>query len=84
MYPALAVASGLPRPSPRRVVMDDRTQQLAGFTRHLPVTLRADGRAESAATGNSGDFIGLLKSDGFVTLPPRGDEAVAFPFTPWL
>ncbi len=83
LLPALTVASGLPRPSPRRVVMDDRTQQLPDFTRHLPVTLRADGRAESAATGNSGDFIGLLKSDGFVTLPPRGSFDVAFPFTPW-
>jgi molybdopterin molybdotransferase len=84
LLPALVVASGLQRPLPRHVVMDDRTQHLAGFTRHLPVTLRADGRAESAATGNSGDFIGLLKSDGFVTLPPRGSLDVAFPFTPWL
>jgi hypothetical protein len=67
--------------------MDDRAMQLPGFTRHLPVTLRADGRAEPAATGNSGDFIGLLTSDGFITLPPRGEMnaiSVAFPFTPWL
>ena len=87
VLPALAVASGLPRPSLRRVVMDDRAMQLSGFTRHLPVTLRADGRAEPAATGNSGDFIGLLNSDGFVTLPPRGEVnaiSAAFPFTPWL
>lgn len=82
--PALGAASGLPRPAPRRVVMDDRTMQLPDFTRHLPVNLRSDGRAEPAATGNSGDFIGLLKSDGFVTLPPRGLPDVAFPFTPWL
>jgi molybdopterin molybdotransferase len=84
IIPALAVASGLSRPSPRLVVMDDHTQQLPEFTRHLPVTLRADGRAEPAATGNSGDFIGLLKSDGYITLPPRGLPAAAFPFTPWL
>lgn len=87
VFPALAVASGLSRPSARRVVMEDRTAQLSGFTRHLPVALRADGRAEPAATGNSGDFIGLLNSDGFVTLPPRGDVtaiSAAFPFTPWL
>jgi molybdopterin molybdotransferase len=84
VIPALAVASGLPRPTPRLVVMDDRTMQLENFTRHLPVTLRADGRAEPAATGNSGDFIGLLRSDGFITLPPRGFPAAAFPFTPWL
>ncbi|NQX01583.1 molybdopterin molybdotransferase MoeA [bacterium] len=84
LLPALTAASGLTPPSPRRIVMDDRTQQLPDFTRHLPVTLRADGRAEPAATGNSGDFIGLLNSDGFLTLPPRGSSAAAFPFTPWL
>ena len=84
VLPALAVASGLPRPSPRRVVMEDRTTRLPEFTRHLPVTLLADGRAEPAATGNSGDFIGLLNSDGFITLPPRGLPDTAFPFTPWL
>ncbi len=84
VLPALAVASGLPSPVPRLVVMEDRSMRLENFTRHLPVTLRADGRAEAAATGNSGDFIGLLRSDGFLTLPPRGFPAAAFPFTPWL
>lgn len=87
VMPALAVASGLLHKSARRVVMDGRAQQLPGFTRHLPVTLRADGRAEPAVTGNSGDFIGLLSSDGFITLSPRGEMSVistAFPFTPWL
>ncbi|MEY3897082.1 MAG: hypothetical protein RLZZ214_2603, partial [Verrucomicrobiota bacterium] len=84
LLPALAVATGLTPPIARRIVMDDRTVQLPDFTRHLPVTLRADGRAEPAATGNSGDFIGLLNSDGFLTLPPRGSSAAAFPFTPWL
>ncbi len=87
VFPALTVASGLPRLAVRRVVMADRAMQLPNFTRHLPVTLRADGRAEPAATGNSGDFIGLLNSDGFVTLPPQGGVhaiSTAFPFTPWL
>ena len=84
VLPALAIASGLPLPALRRVVMEDRAAALPDYTRHLPVTLRADGRAEAAAVGNSGDFIGLLKSDGFITLPPRGSEMVAFPFTPWL
>jgi molybdopterin molybdotransferase len=86
VLPALAVAQGLsPRPA-RQVILEDRGAQLPGMTRHLPVRLRADGRAEAAATGNSGDFIGLLKSDGFLTLPPRADGApvsAAFPFTPW-
>jgi molybdopterin molybdotransferase len=83
VFPALDNAAGLRRQEKRRVVMDDDSHHLPDFTRHLPVVLRADGRAEAAATGNSGDFIGLLVSDGFVTLPPRGDKAVAFPFTPW-
>jgi molybdopterin molybdotransferase len=87
VMPALTVASGRPRPVARRVLMDERGAALKGLTRHLPVTLRADGRAEPAATGNSGDFIGLLRSDGFLTLPPSGEgntRAAAFPFTPWL
>jgi molybdopterin molybdotransferase len=83
VLPALAVASGRALPQLRRVVMDDRNQHLADLTRHLPVTLRVDGRAEPAATGNSGDFIGLLRSDGFVTLPPRGGISTAYFFTPW-
>jgi hypothetical protein len=62
------------------------SHQLPEFTRHLPVTLSPDGSAVAAATGNSGDFIGLLKSEGFVTLPPRADTTpipTGFPYTPW-
>lgn len=82
LLPALATASGLTVPPQRRLVLDDRSHALVDFTRHLPVRIGVDGTAEPAATGNSGDFIGLLKSDGFITLPPRG-EGAAFPFTPW-
>ncbi len=86
VLPALAVAGGSPLPDRRLVELDDGQTALTGFTRHLPVKLRADGRAEAAATGNSGDFIGLLRSDGFVTLPPRsesGAASAAVPYTPW-
>ncbi|MBC8126125.1 MAG: molybdopterin molybdotransferase MoeA [Gloeobacteraceae cyanobacterium ES-bin-144] len=84
VLPALAVASGLPIPRQRLLIPHERIDGLAGMTRHLPVVIGDDGRARAAATGNSGDFIGLLKSDGFITLPPRGDAVSAFPFTPWL
>ncbi len=84
VLPALAVASGLIQPLQRHVLMEDRAQCMPEFTRHLPVTFTADGRAEPANTGNSGDFIGLLKSDGFVILPPRGNETNVYPYTPWL
>lgn len=84
VLPALAVASGRPLPKPRLVVPAVRFESLPGMTRHLPVKLSDDGRAHAAPTGNSGDFIGLLRSDGFVTIPPRGGSAAAFPYTPWL
>ncbi len=86
VLPALVQASGSPPPNFRRVEVQATSLQLPDFTRHLPVTLLPDGTAEPAATGNSGDFTGLLKSDGFVILPPRGDITSihsAFPFTPW-
>lgn len=85
VLPALARAVGQEERAGRRVVPVD-CRGLEGMTQHLPVVLREDGRAEAAPTGNSGDFIGLLKSDGFVTLPPRGELAAspaAVPFTPW-
>ncbi len=84
VLPALAVASGRVLPPPRLVIPEDRITGLPGMTHHLPVKLCDNGRTKSAATGNSGDFIGLLESDGFITVPDRGDPAVAFPFTPWL
>jgi len=84
VLPALAVASGRVLPRPRMVVPEGRISGLPGMTHHLPVILGHGGRVQSAATGNSGDFIGLLESDGFITMPPHGDPAVAFPFTPWL
>jgi molybdopterin molybdotransferase len=82
--PALEMASGLAKRARRLVAAPENAALLTGFTHHLPVVLAPDGRAHAAATGNSGDFIGLLKSDGFLTLPPRGDAAAAHPFTPWL
>ncbi len=83
VFPALAAASGMMAPAAWNVAMDDGPARLEGFTRHFPVVLRSIGRAEAADTGNSGDFIGLLKSDGFLTLPPRGERSVAFPYTSW-
>ena len=84
VLPALAVASGLPLPYLRRLIPQNGIDGLPGMTQHLPVIIGNDGRARAAATGNSGDFIGLLKSDGFITLPPRGAISAAVPFTPWL
>lgn len=84
VLPALAVASGRPVPAARQVSPAVPVESLPGMDHHLPVTMGCDGRFLPAPTGNSGDFIGLLKSDGFVTLPPRGAEVPAVPFIPWI
>jgi molybdopterin molybdotransferase len=84
VLPALAVAAGMPLPKLRYLIPQNGINGLPGMTQHLPVVILQDGRAQAAATGNSGDFIGLLRSDGFITLPPRGTLSAAVPFTPWL
>jgi len=84
VLPALAVASGMERPKTRLVTTEENVHGLPGMTWHLPVTLAADGKVTPAPTGNSGDFIGLLRSDGFITIPPRGEFAAAYRYTPWI
>lgn len=84
VLPALAASSGMNPPKPRFVLPQGKIDGLSGMTQHLPVTLSADGKATPAPTGNSGDFIGLLRSDGFITVPPRGDFAASYPFTHWI
>lgn len=84
VLPALDQALGMGPRTQRMVVPHGRVNALEGMTLHLPVMLGEDGRARAMPAGNSGDFIGLLRSDGFITMPPRGGTALAFPFTPWL
>lgn len=84
VLPALAVASGAAPPQQRLVLAQENPAGLPGMTRHLPVNLTAEGKAIPTPTGNSGDFIGLLRSDGFITMPPRGEFAAAYRFTPWI
>lgn len=82
LLPALETSAGLTNSSREMVRMGSPVRRLADFTHHLPVTLR-DGTACPSPAGNSGDFTGLLRSDGFLTLPPAGMDADVFPFTPW-
>lgn len=84
VLPALAVSSGMETQRPRLVTTDETIPSLPGMTLHLPVTLAANGKATPAPTGNSGDFIGLLHSEGFITIPPHGEFAAAYRFTPWI
>ena len=84
VLPALGAAVGRPRSAPRMVTPAEPLAGLDGMTHHLPVALDTDGRACPAPPGNSGDVIGLLRSDGFVTIPPGAGPFAALPFTPWI
>lgn len=84
LLPALEKASGLTPATQRQIAPRQPINQLAGMTVHLPVTLDNAGLANPAPTGNSGDFTGLLRSDGILTLPPRGEDLTVFSYTPWL
>lgn len=81
--PALAVGScRLPCPK-RWVTAAEPFPGIPKMTQHLPVKVDADGRAHPAPCGNSGDFIGLLRSDGFVSISPDEPNQSAYVFTPW-
>ena len=84
VLPALHASLGRRSERPR-LPLADPSAGLPDFTWHLPVKIRADGLAEPAPTGNSGDFAGLLRSDGFLTLPPLAERepGATFPFTAW-
>lgn len=91
VLPALAQASGLAAVAPRTVALAAPVTfrpQLACF---LPVTLTSGPRAELLATpgplNTSGDFAGLVGTDGFVELSAEQTEFPAgtlAPFRPWV
>lgn len=83
VLPALDAASGRTPTHPLRFPFEDAHHRQAGFTVHLPVRIDHC-QATAAPTGNSGDFTGLLRSDGFLILPPDGTPCDEFAFTPWI
>jgi len=90
VLPALAAAAGLVVPPPRRVALAAAFTFEPKLTRFLPVALveRPEGGQQAAPVpGNtSGDFAGLVGTDGFVELPPELAEfppGYVAPFRPW-
>jgi molybdopterin molybdotransferase len=81
VIPALDHASGLAPAAPSRVVLDGPTSGLHRLTRFVPVSLTSgpngELRAAPAAINTSGDFAGLVGTDGFVELPPGSGVAAA-------
>lgn len=91
VLPGLAHSSGLAPVAPRPVALTAPVTFKAPLAYLLPVKLSSGSRAELLATpdpsNTSGDFAGLVGTDGFVELPqgpatfPAGTIA---PFYPWV
>jgi len=91
VLPALAQGSGLCVAAPRLVALAQSVTFKAPLAYFLPVRLSSGPGAEllatPAATNTSGDFAGLVDSDGFIELP--GEQA-EFPagfiarYWPWV
>ena len=91
VLPALAHASGLSPAPLAQVALAAKVVFPAPLAYLLPVKLSTGPRVESLATpkpsNTSGDFAGLLGTDGFVELPADQAEFAAgtiVPFRPWL
>lgn len=90
VLPALAHASGLPAQKRRTVALSEPVTFAPKLCYFLPVTLCSGPAAELRATphpsNTSGDFAGLLGTDGFVELPAEQSEFPAGTlarFWPW-
>jgi molybdopterin molybdotransferase len=79
VLPALAAMSGMAAATPRSVVLAEPVEARPEFDSFLPVVLRFTPRGEALATpaplNTSGDFAGLVGTDGFVEVP-AGSTAV--------
>jgi len=91
VLPALARASGLPPATPLAVALAAPVEFKPRLTRFLPVKLAGGPQAERLATpvpeNTSGDFAGLVGTDGFVELPAEPESFPAgtiVPFRLWL
>ena len=90
VLPALAHASGLAPAALRTVALAAAVTFKPRMEYFLPVKLTSGPRAELLATpdpsNTSGDFAGLVGTDGFVALPAEQTEFPAgtlLPFFPW-
>jgi molybdopterin molybdotransferase len=78
VLPALAQAAGLPPATPRLVALTAPVTFKPSLAYFLPVKINRSPSAEllatPAAVNTSGDFAGLVDTDGFVELPAGQDE----------
>jgi molybdopterin molybdotransferase len=91
VLPALAQASGMAPRGPLMATLSEMVVFTPKLACLLPVRLSSGPRAELVATpapvGTSGDFAGLVGTDGFVELPAGQDEFPAgylAPYRSWV
>jgi molybdopterin molybdotransferase len=91
VLPALDHASGMTPRSPLTAALAEKVVFKPKLACLLPVRLSSGPRAELLATpapvGSSGDFAGLVDTDGFVELPAEHEEFPAgtlAPFRSWV
>jgi len=91
VLPALDQASGLPPAAAQRAVLTAPVTFRPPLACLLPVRTACGAQAQREATpapsNTSGDFAGLVQTDGFVELPAAPDEFPAgfvAPFYPWI
>lgn len=91
VLPALAHASSAVAVPPRYVALAAAVSFRPKLAYLLPVKLSSGARAELMATpdpsNTSGDFAGLLGTDGFIELPADASEfpvGTVAPFRPWV
>jgi molybdopterin molybdotransferase len=90
VLPALAKAAGSPPATPRLAALAAPVTFKPPLAYFLPVKISSSPAAgllaTPAAVNTSGDFAGLVDTDGFVELPAGQDEFPAgtvVPFRPW-
>jgi molybdopterin molybdotransferase len=84
VLPALRKAIGMNDAVPRMVSLQGKISTPPGLTLHLPVCWVGNEQVGAAPAGNSGDFMGLLRSDGWITLPADACSKQQYEFHEWI
>lgn len=84
VIPAIEKSLGKIREPLARVHLDAVYRTPPGLTVHLPVKRLAGNRVMASAGANSGDFIGLIQSDGWITVPADSAMQQDYEFHSWL
>jgi molybdopterin molybdotransferase len=82
--PALRQLAGLPpEPEVASVTVREMGTKRLGLWWYRPVRVLGPALVQVVPSRGSGDLVSAARSDGFVLVPPQGEGAGPWPFTPW-